>query len=304
MKTAKEKLRLLILPYLIITLITTLLLDIIYYVIFAGREPLYSRVVTNLLIPAFYVLAINFVIIFPFLNKFRLYKKQNRFGVTFLSFFMMCLPVLLSLPLVNLLTSNIKQVKNVSEIGYSSSQWCFKIASFDIDRQHIGEDFWTERKHRKHGKDYTELNMVLAAPIIENGGNNNFRYWLYRTYSRKEKNMNVNKSEFNDFRTESYANFKSAFNIKDITYVRKISKKWVTDHTYEAINDVMYRADAKNIIVLEPHYKSLQSEIALQCLFFFLGLAGCLLIWTMIIWQSKLKPDYRTNNLKWETKQP
>lgn len=262
--------------------------DVAFYFLFVAQPSGYSMVVTNMLVPICFAALVQLAVLLPFSYKFTFPPKQNRFGVNFFSFMLLCAPILVSLPLVRKVTAKVITVNNVSEISAQSNDNYYVIKEFSVNLHYMGENSWTERRHRKHGKDYIEMNMRLAAPVTENG-KSNFGYWISCSYSHNTKNAVVNAVEFNDFRAKSLNDFKSAHSIQDIVYLEKTPQRWMGEHTLEAINDIMYNTDKKSFVVLEPHYKSLGQEIRVQSLFLLLAFAVNIIIGCLIIGSAKLE---------------
>lgn len=290
MKTFKEKFKYAIRPYLLICIASTIVADIAYYFLFIENTSNYNELVTNMLIPVCFAALVQLIILLPFINRFVMPPKQNRFGVNFLSFMLLCAPVVISIPLAEKVTAEIVTVNKVSEIIPSDNQYYYSLKNTELNLNRIGESFWTESKSRKNRGSYTELNVVFAAPVNENG-TNNLRYWITKSYSQDEKSKSVPTAEFDNFRIRSLDDFNSEKTTKDIVYLEKIPEKWVGNHTLEAINDIMYNSTITNFVVLNPHYKSLADEIQLQVLFLVFAFIVIISLWSLTIWKMELKQD-------------
>lgn len=297
MKTFKEKFRYTFLPFICVTFITTLVFDAVYYFLVVVPQPDYSEQVTTFVIPACFAAVVQLIVMLPFINKFTLAPRQNRFGINFVSFMLLCAPLMISGPLIRKLSAEVIPVNEVSEINPASKDYCFTVKDFSIDTGRVGEEYWTERHHRKNRGDYTQLNLILAAPVKNKEGNNyNSTYWLCRDYSHDEKHINVPAGDYDNFMARSRNGFKSAGTVKDIKYLEKISARQTGSHTLGAINDIMYRAQATKFVVLKPHYKSLADETALQAFFLFLAFFITILFWGLISWQFALKKQPAKQN--------
>lgn len=293
LNTFKEKLHQAILPHLMITIAATIVFDILYYFMFVANTPWISKINANFLVPIAYAAIIQLTILLPFINKFELAPKQNRFSINVLSMIVVCVPVIVSVPLVSKLSSKVIRVENVYDITNTTKGNCFHIKNIALDTGLIGESFWTESKKPKNSRRYTELNIVLAAPITDGRVQSNKSiHWLYRSYSRREKSTAIPEGEIEDFKAECYTNFKSGSTVGEMVYAERIPENWIGNHTHEAINDRMYDQNASSFIVFEPHYKTLAAETLRQALFLLLAFAGSGLFWSISIWSAKRKKQY------------
>lgn len=287
MKTFKAKYSLLLQPYIIIVLLSVLILDIIYYFLCIYNTPLYSFPVSNYLVPVLYAFVVQLIIVLPFTNAFSLPKKHHRFGLNLFLFIMLCLPMLASVAVVRMLSSKIITVNTISEVNPASNERFFKITDFNIAQDRVGENFWTHRNHKKHGKDYLSLHLELAAPVQEkHGTKNNFTYWFCMDYKRTKNNMLLEPGEIEDFKKESLEEFRRPSTINDVAFIEKIPKKWVTDAKLEAINDIMYRSGKTNFVILEPSYRSLNEKIIFRCLLFIGAFFINIGAFTLIMWKT------------------
>jgi len=302
METFKEKFTLLLRPYLIIVLSSILVLNVIYYFLCIYNSPLYSFPVSNYLLPVLFALVVQLIVVLPFTNTFSLPKKHNRFGLNFLLFIMLSLPMMASVAVVRILSNNVITVNSVSEIDPASNERFFKVIDFDIARDRVGENFWTKRNHKKHGKDYLSLHLELAAPVQEkHGTKTNFNYWFCMNYKRSKNNMHLAPDEIDDFKKESLEEFGWPNTLDNIKFLEKTPQNWITDTKLEAINDIMYRSGKTNFVVLEPSYSSRAEKILIRFLILIVAFSVNISVFNLLMWKTiKLKKNLGNSN--WTTK--
>ena len=293
----KEKLKYAILPHFLVVLAATIIFDVAYYFLFIHTPSSFSKGATNIFIPLCFALLVQLITLLPFINKFSLPPKTSRFSLNFFSLIIICAPLLLSLPLMRLLFSQVITVEKVSDITSSPKGDCFYIKNTATDATRVGESFWTEEKKPKHGKRYTQLKMVLAAPFIDGiAKGHNSIYWYYLEYSRNESSTEIAEGEIEDFKAKCYADFKSVNTLNNMVYAEYIREDWADERVLEAINDVMYNTYINHFIILKPHYKSLTAETLLHALYLLAAFAGGFLLWGIMIWKATLKEQPITND--------
>jgi hypothetical protein len=302
MKTFESEYTLLLRPYLRIVLASAFIVSIIYYFLCSYNSPYYSFTVSNYALPILFALLVQLTVVLPFTNTFSLPKKQNRFGLNFLLFIMLCLPMVASVAVARILSNKVVTVSDVSEIDPDSNERFFKITDFNIARNRVGENFWTQRNHRKHGKDYLSLHLELAAPVQEkHGTKNNFTYWFCMNYKRNKNDVYLKPGEIEDFRKKSLEKFRLPRTVNDVVFLEKIPQKWVTNKKLEAINDIMYRSSKNNFVILEPFYTSRSEQIIVRCLIFIVAFCINIGVFCSLMWKTtKLKN--RSGNANWTTK--
>jgi hypothetical protein len=224
------------LPYIIISAVSILIFDIVYYFFFIQQKPLYSISVCNILIPACFALAVHLLFVLPLTLRVNFHGKNNRFVANLLPLMMLSFSIVISVFLVRDLTAEVKTVNSVTEIDPQSNGRYFKIAAFDIDRTKVGASFWITKHTRKHRPSQIVLNLSLAAPVkINSTPDEPSIYWFCEDYDYNTKKTVIVDSDKDDFNFNTYKDFLSPKTINNVIYLERVPKNWVDSHDILAV---------------------------------------------------------------------
>ena len=293
MKHFSDRLKILVLPYLLLTL-----LFIVGYTFLNWFLCIYTKWVAikemyiDFIFPLLIVVVLVYYFIRPRLHIIQLSPGKDSFGIQLLIGISMFVPTAIAQNYIDKATGTLTEVHRISDISKLPESKYYDVDLFYLDTTHVG----LYKTSSVSGKYNQELNfqLYIAIPMFNTAKDTNgfdCKYWLGEYYTKRISNSlspNEKARQANVFLQESERLFKVT-NFSNFTYLEKLRKSENLVNYEAAINRGFY-ADSKDVVVFKRQYGPFESRLGttFQWIFYSWGI-GSLIIFLIFLF-VKLNP--------------
>lgn len=305
MKHFSDRLQILILPYLLVTL-----LFIVGYTFLNWFLCIYKKWVAinemyiDFIFPMLIAILLVYFIIRPRLHILQLAPGKDTFGIQMLVGISMFAPTAIAQNYIDKATGTLTEVHRVSEIAKLPESKYYDVDVFYLDTHHIGI-YKTSRVSGKHSQHFN-FELYIAIPMFNTAKDTNgfaCKYWIGEYYSEQISNSLSpdEKSRLADaFLKESERQFRTT-NFSNFTYLEKLRKSDELEG-YEAAISRGFYSDSKDVIVFVRHQETFESRLGTTFEWIFYSWAIGSLVVILIFLFVKLNPTrvtkYKKGTLK------
>lgn len=265
MKNIKQKVQHILLPYIYITLGSTLFYLLFYWIFAIKSETNIKDSLINFIIPGIIATIAHLLWLRPRVKQL-VFKNEN--GPSF--YYMVAIGFNLWLMVVcaNLLTlktNDLVHLKVISEIETKQESRFYTISNFDILDQYGSSTFTVSRSGKNN--QHVDFNLYFSAPIViknEKRANiNGHKYWICEEYhlqkSAHDSDGELNKA-FSDFANTCDLEFHNQTYLEGLDHFEKIKYSDKKIQGIEAIKKSMPGEIPDNIILLETTTSKLSDD--------------------------------------------
>jgi len=293
MKDIAEKIKLIYLPFLVITISFILIYTFFHWLIFIKLE-LFS--IKEDLLKFWLPFGLPWIPVYFFLRprlKLLQFKDDNKsFGFLFLAVLAIFGPTLIAQEYLITATGKITTLENISQIQKTEKTKYYSLKKFYLDKNNIG----VFRTSSVTGKNNTDFNMQIyvAIPIlktVKDTSKTECEYWLGKKYTETISNSFSNeekRSRFKKFSELIRVEFEQT-DFREFTYLEIMGNTEDHDNFNDAIaENVQY--DYTKPIVFEAHNGSFKERNGEKMKWLLITLGSGLLVWLVILLFIKFKP--------------
>ena len=293
MKHFSDRLQILILPYLLVTL-----LFVVGYTFLNWFLCIYTRWVAinemyiDFIFPMLIAILLVYFIIRPRLHILQLAPGKDTFGIQFLIAVSMFIPTTIAQNYIDKATGTLTEVHRISDIAKLPKSKYYNVDVFYLDTTHLGKykTSSVSGKHRQH----FNFELYIAIPMFNTAKDTNdfaCKYWIGEYYSKQISNSLSpdEKSKLaNVFLQESERQFRTS-NFSNFTYLEKLRKSDELEG-YEAAITRGFYTDSKDVIVFTRHQEAFESRLGttFEWIFYSWGI-GFLVVFLIFLF-VKLNP--------------
>lgn len=264
MKHFSDRLQILILPYLLVTLLfivgyTFLNWFLCIYTQWVAIKELYI----DMIFPLILVIFLVYFFIRPRLHVIQIAPGKDTFGLQFLIGFSMIVPTVIAQNYIDKATGTLTEVQSVSEISKLPSSKYYDVASFYIDKKQIGMYKTSEisGKHNQHLNFYVYVALPLLNKAKDTAGYES-KYWIGKQFS-KQVSSRISDQEkeiaYKSFLKDSENEFNYT-NFNDFKYLERLRPSDELDNFEEAVKRGFY-ADSKDVIIFQARKEPFEERI-------------------------------------------
>ena len=306
MKDLSEKIKLIYLPFLAITISFILIYTFLHWLLFLKLE-LFS--IKEMFLKFWLPFGLPWIPVYFLLRprlKLLKFKDDNKsFGFQFLAVLIIAIPTIIAQEYLITATGKLTSIKTIAEIQQHEKTKYYSLQKFYIDKKNIGILNTSEVS----GKNNEHFNMLIyvAMPILEKVKDTSLyecKYWLGKKYSEQISNRLSNSEKqirFKQFATIIEQEFKHT-NFNQFSYLELVGNTEDHDNFNEAIEE-NNQYDLNKPILLEAHEEPFKNRNGEKLTWFFGILGGGLLIWLIILIFTKLQSKrYRKTEIEKNSK--
>ena len=293
MKHFSDRLKILVLPYMLITL-----LFIVGYTFLNWFLCIYTKWVAikemyiDFIFPMLIVVVLVYYFIRPRLHIIQLSPGKDTFGIQMLIGISMLIPTAIAQNYIDKATGTLTEVHRISDISKLPESKYYDVDLFYLDTTHVGL-YKTTSVSGKYGQQFN-FELYVAIPMFSKAKDTNgfaCKYWIGEYYSKQVSNSlsPAEKSRIaNVFMQESERQFKTT-NFSNFTYLEKFRESDELEG-YEAAIVRGFYADSKNVIVFKRYQEAFESRLGttFEWIFYSWGI-GSLVIFLIFLF-VKLNP--------------
>jgi hypothetical protein len=286
MKDLLEKIKLIYLPFVIISISFILIYTFLNWLLFIKFElfPINEK-----LLNFWFPLGLPWIFVYFFLSpRLRFLKfKQDRKSYAFqlLAGFTMAISTIIAQEYLSTATGKLTSLKTISDIQKHEKTKYYTLQKKYIDKKNYG----AIRVSDVSGKNNEHFNMFIyvAMPILETEKDTSkfeCNYWLGETYSSQMSNrlsIDEKKFKFKELAERSDEEFKRT-DFRQFTYLEVLGNTDKHDNFDEAIKKNKHY-DFKKPILLIAHNEPFEKRNGKKLLWFFVSLGGGFLIWFLLL---------------------
>jgi len=305
MKYFSERLQILVLPYLLVTL-----LFIIGYTFLNWFLCIYTKwiaikeIYIDFVFPILIAVVLVYYAIRPRLHILQLAPGKDTFGIQMLIGISMLIPTIIAQNYIDKATGTLTEVHRISDISKLPESKYYDVNVFYLDTTHLGM-YKTSSVSGKHSQHFN-FELYIAIPMFNTAKDTNgyaCKYWIGEYYSEQISNSLSpdEKSRLaNVFLQESERQFRMT-NFSNFTYLEKLRKSDELEGYEDAIDRGFYE-DSKDVIVFTRYQETFDSRLGttFEWIFYSLGI-GSLVIFLIFLF-VKLNPTkikkYKNGTLK------
>lgn len=298
MKDLSEKIKLVYLPFLVITISFISIYTFLHWLLFLKLE-LFS--VKEMFLKFWLPFGLPCIPVYFFLRprlKLLKFKDDNKsFGFQFLAVLIIAVPTMIAQEYLITATGKLTPIRTVSEIQKHEKTRYYSLQKFYIDKKNIG----VLNTSDVSGKNNEHFNMTIyvAMPLLEKVSDTSLyecKYWLGKKYSEQISNRLSNSEK--QIRFKEFAKVtEQEFNRNDFTQFKYLELVGNTDD-HDNFNDAIEentQYDLNKPILLEAHDEAFKNRNGKKLTWFFSVLGGGLLLWFLILIFIKLQPKTSRN---------
>jgi rhomboid protease GluP len=305
MKHFSDRLQVLILPYILLTLLFTggytfLNWFLCIYTKWVAIKEMYIDFIFPMLIAFLLV----YFIIRPRLHILQLAPGKDTFGIQMLVGISMFAPTAIAQNYIDKATGTLTEVHRILDISKLPESKYYDVGLFYLDTTHVGM-YKTSSVSGKHSQHFN-FELYIAIPMFNTAKDMNgfaCKYWIGEYYSKQISNSlsSDEKSRLaNVFLKESERQFRTT-NFSNFTYLEKFRESEELEG-YEAAIARGFYADSKDVIVFTRHQEAFESRLGttFEWIFYSWGI-GSLVVFLIFLF-VKLNPTriakYKKGTLK------
>lgn len=303
MNNLQQKIKNILLPYIYITIGSTLSYLLFYWIFAIKSEANIKDNLLNFIIPAI-IAAIAHVVWLRPRVKLLTFKTDN--GPLF--YYMVAIGfnlwiMIVSANLLTLKTNDLIHLKNISDIETKPKSRFYTIANFDIPEQYGASTFTINRSGKNN--EYVNLNLYFTAPITLKNQKitniNGYKYWLCQTYhiqkSAHKSDDELNKI-FTEFANTCDLNFHNQKYLEGLDHFEKLKYSDEKIQGIEAIKKSMPGEIPDDIILLETTTSKLSDDANSYTKYIFISFFSGIGIFFLFLLYPKykeVKPSSKKN---------
>lgn len=293
MKHFSERLQILFLPYVLVTLLLGVGYTFLNWFFCINTQWVaINEMYIDFIIPMVITILLVYFVIRPRLHILQLAPGKDTFGIQMLIAISMFIPTAIAQNYIDKATGTLTEVHRIPEISKLPESKYYDVDLFYLDTQHIGM-YKTSRVSGKHSQHFN-FELYIAIPMFNTAKDTNgyaCKYWIGEYYSKQISNSLSpdEKSRLaNEFLQESERQFRTT-NFSNFTYLEKFRKSDDLEG-YEAAIARGFYADSKDVIVFARRQEAFESRLGttFEWIFYSWGI-GTLVI-SLIFLFAKLNP--------------
>lgn len=298
MKDLLEKIKLIYLPFVVISISFILIYTFLNWLLFIKFElfPINEKLL-NFWLP----LGLPWIFIYFFLSprlRFLKFKEDRKsYGFQLLAGFTIAISTIIAQEYLSTATGKLTSLKTISDIQKHEKTKYYTLQKKYIDKKNYG----VVKVSDVSGKNNEHFNMSIyvAMPILQTAKDTSkfeCDYWLGERYSSQISNrlsIDEKKLKFKELAERSDEEFKRT-DFTQFTYLELLGNTDKHDNFNDAIEENTHY-DFKKPILLIAHNEPFEKRNGKKLQWFFMSLGGGFLIWFLLLVFIPLQPQKKRN---------
>lgn len=292
MKDFLEKIKLIYIPFLAITLGFIFIYTFLHWILLIKFE-LFS--IKEMFVKFWFPFALPWIPVYFFLSprlKLLKFKDNYTLGFQFLAVFIIAIPTMIAQEYLITATGKLTKLEKITELQKFERTKYYSLNTFYIDKKNIG--VLNSSNISGKNNEYFDILIYVAMPILEDKKDTSkkeCKYWLGKKYSKQISNHlsdSDKEIKYKEFAKETEEEFKKT-DFRQFTYLEIEGNSDDHDNFNEAI-ERNNQYDFTNPVLLTAHTDLFKNRNGKKLTWFLGTLGGGLLIWLIILFFLKLQP--------------
>lgn len=291
MKNYLLKLKIVLLPFFIITILSSLFWVFIYWLLIIKAELNIKDTIVEFFIPITIPTIPLFIWLKPAINKLKFKNDRIPDIYLFVCWVTMFLSLMFSIKLMKTVISTITKVENISELNNHDKSAYYYISEYELSNNLLEKSYssYTSGQYNQH----LNINLFFTVPIVNKNEKliepKNYKVWMCQKFKTKESNRNSNQEINRIFRLFQKNTDIQYSNQKKPKYFKRLYYSEQKIQALKAIEKIQPGFNQDKIIILSPLWENPKKSLKKDFLQAITVLSVGIVFFLLILIAPKLK---------------